>query len=220
MSRSFDCVLPESDGHAVGQVAPATQSSDSGKPRQRQLNPFLHPSALLRGAKSVPDDRTIGEPCWWLLHTKPRQEKKLAEELFALDIPHYLPVTRHKAITRGKARYSWAPLFPSYFFLWATQEDRLVALRTNRLVRDYPISDQEGLSEQLMQLAELIEKEVPLTIEDRLVAGQPVRVKSGLLKDQRGVVLRRGGRTRLYIYVTDMLGGVSIEIEQHRLEPY
>jgi transcriptional antiterminator RfaH len=157
---------------------------------------------------------------WWLLHTKPRQEKKLAEELRTLGIGHYLPVTRLKAVTRGRPRYSWAPLFPGYCFLWADDDERLATLRTSRLVHTYSIGDQSRLAQQLGQLAQLIEMGIPLTIEDRLAVGQHVRVKSGLLKDQRGVVIRRSGKTRLYIYVTEILGGVSVEIEQHRLEPY
>lgn len=184
-------------------------------------NPFLYPPALLANScVGRTSDSSIDRSKWWLLHTKPRQEKKLAAELQVMDIGHYLPVTRMKAMTRGKARYSWMPLFPGYFFLLANDDERLSTLRTNRLVNSYAIADQVSLKQQLLQLADLIEKGVPLTIEERLVVGQHVRVKSGLLKDKRGIILRRGGKTRLYIYVTDMLGGVSVEIEQHCLEPY
>ncbi len=183
-------------------------------------NPFLYPLTLLEGEGARSGEEDWENRGWWLLHTRPRQEKKLAEELQTLGIGHYLPVTRLKAVTRGRPRYSWAPLFPGYCFLWANDDERVASLRTNRLVHTYSICDQPGLAQQLGQLAELIEMGVPLTIEDRLAVGQHVRVKSGLLKDLRGVVIRRSGKTRLYVYVTEMLGGVSVEIERHRLEPY
>ena len=79
---------------------------------------------------------------------------------------------------------------------------------------------QFALANQLWDLADLIEKGVPLRIEERLAAGQYVRVKAGLLKDKRGVIMKRAGKTRLFVFVNELLGGVSLEIEQHLLEPY
>jgi hypothetical protein len=196
-------------------------------------NPFLYPIDLL----DVTSDRRVNadkysesgrhaqaedmdHPRWWLIHTKPRHEKTLARELRALDIPHYLPVTKCKSITRGRPRLTQAPQFPGYLFLWGNFEQRLSALKLNRIVASYRVEDSLGLAQQLWELADLIEKGVPLRIEERLVAGQYVRVKSGLLKDKRGVVMRRAGKSRLFILVSELLGGVSLEIEQHLLEPY
>ena len=196
-------------------------------------NPFLYPLDLLdvKSNRSVSVDINgangrqtgadeIDHPRWWLVHTRPRHEKTLARELRALDIPHYLPVTKCKSVTRGRPRMTQAPQFPGYLFLWGNSEQRLLALKTNRIVASYRVEDSVGLTSQLWDLADLIEKGVPLRIEERLVAGQYVRVKSGLLKDKRGIVMRRAGKSRLFILVNELLGGVSLEIEQHLLEPY
>jgi transcriptional antiterminator RfaH len=196
-------------------------------------NPFLYPLDLLdvtsnrsvraeistaSGSQTGADE--IDHPRWWLVHTKPRHEKTLARELRALNIPHYLPVTKCKSVTRGRPRITRAPQFPGYLFLWGNSEQRLSALKTNRIVASYRVEDSVGLARQLWDLADLIEKGIPLRIEERLVAGQNVRVKSGLLRDKRGVVMRRAGKSRLFILVNELLGGVSLEIEQHLLEPY
>lgn len=196
-------------------------------------NPFLHPLDLLdvtsdrsvraeinatSGRQSGADE--IDHPRWWLVHTRPRHEKTLARELRALNVPHYLPVTKCMSVSRGRPRITRAPQFPGYLFLWGNSEQRLSALKTNRIVASYCVEDSVGLARQLWDLADLIEKGVPLRIEERLVAGQYVRVKFGLLKDKRGVVIRRAGKTRLFILVNELLGGVSLEIEQHLLEPY
>ncbi len=199
-------------------------------------NPYIFPvglldvasgrtvSSLLEGEHDpVPHHLPSGDgqsPLWWLIHTKPRQEKRLAVELRVMGVPHYLPVTKCKAVTRGRTRLTRAPQFPSYLFLRGDAEQRLLALKTNRIVATHCVVDQAGLSSQLWDLADLIEKGVPLRIEERLVAGQHVRVKSGLLKDKRGVIMKRGGKTRLFVFVNELLGGVSVEIEQHLLEPY
>jgi len=167
----------------------------------------------------VPDSVLDTGLVWWLLHTKPRQEKKLAEQLAKLEIPHFLPVTQCRAITRGRTRITWSPLFSGYFFLRGTPAQRLRALETNRIVATHRVDDSEGLRERLWELANLIEKGAPLTAEARLATGRRVRVKSGSFQNMEGTVIKRGGKTRLFILVNQLLGGVSMEIEEHLLEP-
>ncbi len=197
-------------------------------------NPYLFPRNLLdSGQRSATAPRSaiwecsvpyatsgVDVPKWSLVHTKPRQEKKLAEHLAALGVPHYLPVTRCKAVTRGRTRITQAVLFPGYLFARWNWLERLTALETNRIVATHPVADELGMVEHLWDLADLIEKGVPLRIEERIVSGQYVRVKSGLLRDKCGVVMKRVGKSRLFVLVNEFLGGVSLEIEQHLLEPY
>ena len=183
-------------------------------------SPRVIPAAAAANAPAEVDRTASGAAAWWLLHTKPQQEKKLAAELRRLQISHFLPVTPWKAVTRGRTRVTWAPLFPGYVFLFGTDESRLHALKTNRLVADHRVADKLQLHRQLWDLADLIEKDVPLRREERLAVGQQVRVKSGILKDKCGVVMKQGGKARLFIQVVDFLGGVSVEIEQHLVEPY
>jgi transcriptional antiterminator RfaH len=188
-------------------------------------NPFLYPLNLLdvRSGRCIHQPADADEllphrasddvdgPRWWLIHTKPRHEKTLARELRAFEVPHYLPVTKCKSVTRGRTRMTRAPQFPGYLFLWGILEQRLLALKTNRIVATHQVDDQTGLGNQLWDLADLIDKGVPLQIEERLVAGQYVRVKSGPLRDKRGVIMRRAGKTRLFVLINELLGGVSLD---------
>ncbi len=200
-------------------------------------NPYLYPRNLLVvgcGVLSTPSemlDRTTlsgfqsnsdyvnSATVWWLAHTKPRQEKKFADQLARMGIPHYLPVEEHKALTRGRTRVSQLPSFPGYLFLWCDIVQRVRALETNRLVALHPIDDGDGLRSRLSELADLIEKGAQLTVESLLVPGREFRVKAGLFKDKEGTVIKRGGKTRLFVFVSEVLGGVSMEIEEHFLEP-
>ncbi len=222
---------------SVSSLAPPESTSQTGgtkcsDPFTSDGNPYLFPLHLLARNAGGTSDASLASsrsstclPCgdesqWWLIHTKPRQEKKLAESLVSRDVPHYLPVKKSKAVTRGRTRMTDTPLFTGYLFLKADPEQRRLALETNRIVASHPIADEEKITQQLSDLADLIEKGVPLLLEERLVSGQSVRVTAGLLKDKRGVVIRRVGKTRLFIFVNELLGGVSLEIEQHLLEPY
>lgn len=180
-------------------------------------NPNLFPVDLLNE-----DVRSAGNgQTWWLVHTKPRQEKRLAEEMLRHKVAHYLPVTYCKATSRGRDRFAWLPLFPGYMFLQCNEEGRLAALKTNRVVAIQAVADTLLLHRQLATLADLIDLGVPLRVEERIEPGREVEVKSGTLRGKRGVVIRRGGRCRLFIAIAEVLGGVSLEleIEHHLIEP-
>src|SRR5262245_22435307 len=79
--------------------------------------------------------RTKPEGVWWCLHTKPRQEKAVGRELRKLGLTFYLPqVLKEDRTPQGRKIRSVIPLFSSYLFLFGDQNDRLAALRGNRLV--------------------------------------------------------------------------------------
>jgi len=88
-------------------------------------NPYLFPASLLQGVSAdstkttrheVPPpeapDEEDAQAAWWLVHTNPRQERKLAHKLRSLQISHFLPVPPHRALTRGRERITWAHYFP------------------------------------------------------------------------------------------------------------
>lgn len=198
-----------------------------------EKNPYLFPTSLLEDVEMRPvcsastELADAGQPLpapvdeapWWLVHTKPRQEKQLAQKLRSHEISHFLPAAPHRAMTRGRVRVTWAPLFPSYLFFRGVAEARLSVLQTNRIVAIHPVADTLSLSCQLRVLAELIEKNVPFRVEERFPPGRNVRVIAGALADACGVVVKQCGKTRLFIKINELLGGVSVEIDHHLVEP-
>ena len=107
--------------------------------------PDLHPANLLAGHGSgarliAGEVSNGGRCCWWLAHTLPRQEKAVAAALFARNVPYYLPLVTRKSLSRGRTRVARVSLFPGYVFLYGRDEERLSALKTNRLltVREAP----------------------------------------------------------------------------------
>lgn len=55
---------------------------------------------------------------WYVVYTRPRHEKKVAEHLSALSIVNFLPTTRTLRLWNDRKRYIDSPLFPSYVFVY------------------------------------------------------------------------------------------------------
>ena len=181
--------------------------------------PFLPKGAQERDAHSSDLELLDEKLSWWLVHTKSRQEKKVADQLAAFEVPHFLPVVKRKSLSRGRARTSQIPLFAGYLFLHGTDRDRLRALQTNRVTRMTQVADGELLRCDLLRIAQLIALDASLTPESRLLEGQRVRVKAGLFAGYEGTVIKRSGKTRLFVAVQYMRMGASLAIQDYLLEP-
>jgi len=176
--------------------------------------PSLYPETLL--------DELVREPSprlWWVLYTRARQEKALARDLLAYQIPFYLPLVKKTAVRRGRKTTSYIPLFASYVFLFSSDQERIRSLTTNRVSRVLATNDPDRLIHDLRQLRRLIESDAPLTVERRLLPGSRVRVRQGALMGLEGTVLTRRGTTRLLVSVDFLQQGASVEIDDFFLEP-
>jgi transcriptional antiterminator RfaH len=178
--------------------------------------PSMYPETLLDAA---PEEAAAGR-YWMALYTKARQEKSLARELLRYGIPFYLPLVRKTSVARGRKRTSLVPLFGGYVFLYGSEENRILALTTNRISRILTVEDPDQLIFDLRQLRQLIAANAPLTVESRLGPGQRVRVRQGAFAGLEGTVLKRRGETRLLVSINFLQQGASVEIDDFLLDPF
>ena len=176
--------------------------------------PSMFPDGLLDELAQQP-----GERVWRVLYTKARQEKSLSRDLFSLQVPFYLPQVKKQQMARGRRTESFMPLFSGYVFLLGDEQERVRALKTNRVSRVIEVKDPQRLVFDLRQLSQLIAANAPLTVESRLEPGDRVRVRQGPLAGLEGTVLVRRGHTHLLVAVDFLQQGASVEIDDYLLEP-
>ncbi len=176
--------------------------------------PNLFPDSLFAGNERLTQGRH-----WWVLHTKPRQEKGLARQLINAQVPFYLPLTKQRNLIRGRILESQLPLFPGYVFLLGQAEDRIKALATHRVVRSLPVNDQDLLWHDLSQVSRLLAAGLPVTPEEKLGPGSPVEIRSGPLKGLRGKILRVASGKRFIVTVDFIHRGASVLLDDYNLAP-
>jgi transcriptional antiterminator RfaH len=177
--------------------------------------PTWFPSQLFdEPLTEAPADRA-----WWVLHTKPRQEKSLARQLCEAEVPFYLPLTARRLRIRGRVMTSHVPLFAGYVFLRATYEERIKALATRRVVQSLEVKDQGRLWYDLCQLQLLISSGAPVTPEERLAPGMAVEIKSGPLAGLKGRILRTAKGRRFVVSVDFIQQGASVLLDDFALSP-
>ncbi len=168
----------------------------------------------------VPDTRiseVLGH--WWLLHTKPRNEKALAWQLFDSGLDYFLPLVR---VPRkyGRQRVEvLLPLFPGYVFLaCASEEDRYRALATKRLANALVVVDQARLKSDLEQIRRVLTTPHKVDLYPGIKRGRRCRVAAGSLKGLEGVVIRRRDTGRIFLDVSMLGQSAVVELDVMLLE--
>ncbi len=94
-----------------------------------------------------------------------------------LRLSFYLPLTKKTSAYGTRKLTSLLPAFPGYMFILASEEDRICALHTNRVIRVLDVHEKCILHYDLYQPEQLISPGAALTAESRLTAGQEVRIR-------------------------------------------
>lgn len=141
-------------------------------------------------------------------------------QLRQAEVPHYGPqIEQRRRSPAGRIRTSYVPLFNNYVFLCGGENERYQAICTGCVQQACEITDVDPLIKDLTQISDLIDIGAPLSVEGRLLPGQPVRVKNGSFAGFEGVIIRRDQETRLLVAVRFMDQGVSVKLDDCQLEP-
>lgn len=164
-----------------------------------------------------------GQECalgqWFVLHTKSRQEKALAEHLERREIEFFLPLFR-KVRYYGKRKVAGdLPLFPGYLFLRGTVEEAYAADRTDRVAHIIRVADQEMIDDELRQIRFALEQGGELVPRERMVKGMRVEVMSGPFKGLEGVIAEEHRDDRLILSVGMLGRAADLEIDRSLLRP-
>jgi transcriptional antiterminator RfaH len=143
----------------------------------------------------------------------------MARELRQRGLTFYLPqVTKEDRTPQGRKIRSVLPLFTSYLFLFGDPQERLAALRGNRLVNVLEVSDQDSLERDLRQIHTMLSSGLPVAPEPAVPVGARVRITTGPLTGVEGTVIRRGKRDQ-FVAVVHFLGrGATVDLEDWQVE--
>lgn len=156
---------------------------------------------------------------WYVVHTRPRCEKKLSDFMKLEGYVTYLPLRAARHQYGNRIRTFMNPLFPGYTFCLVDARG-LATLRQNRYVANaLMVVEQEKLVRQLRQVERVLAAGDQLEVQPYIQTGNVVVVKHGPLKGLEGVVARIKGKTRVVINVDMIQKSVACEVDSASLIP-
>ena len=170
---------------------------------------------------SIPHELAQGAR-WYLVHTRPNNERKAELNLKAQGFPTFLP--QNKKTIRHARRFTTVhrPLFPGYLFIRLDiGRDRWLSVNgtigVSRLFTQQgrPVAVPLHIVENL-----LAHSDAGLTrLDGSLAEGQRVRILSGPLADFTATVLRLDARRRVDVLLEIMGAAVSASVDRRALAP-
>lgn len=156
---------------------------------------------------------------WYVVHAKPRCEKKLAEYCGAHAIEVDLPLREETKVYQRRKVTVHKPVFPGYVFLKYSDPDKTTVLKSNMIVRILPVANQQQLVRELGQIRQALSIDPTLDACAAYQAGRRVLIRSGPFQGLEGVVQTVKGRAKVVLNV-EMIGrALAVEVGIELLEP-
>jgi transcription antitermination factor NusG len=174
-----------------------------------------------RVSSSVVPDTVVVQPHWYAIYSCANHEKRVATELHARTVEHFLPL--YRSVRRWKDRRVTLdlPLFPGYVFVRLALRDRLRVLQIPSVVRlvgfnglptALPDIEMEimrsGLSERLR-----VEPHPFLTV------GRRVRITGGPFAGLEGVMKKTKGNLRAVVSLDLIQRSIAVDVDAADVMP-
>jgi transcriptional antiterminator RfaH len=161
----------------------------------------------------------LDEARWFVCHTKPRCEKKLAALLEAEKMEHYLPITESVKRYGPKTKRFTKPLFPGYVFAQIVLVNKARVYQQDLLARMIPVGNEALFLRQMADVRALVASGLELTLAPPLQRGGRVKVTSGPLWGLEGVVDDPANPQGIVVVVDVLQQGLLVRIAAECLEP-
>jgi len=160
------------------------------------------------------------EPHWFALYTCANHEKRVAGQLEARGVEHFLPFYRSRRKWKDRRVFLDLPLFPGYVFARFEFPERVKVLRTRGVVRlvgsngrPCPLAESD-----IETLRAGVHGALNLEPHRYLTAGRRVRVLHGPLAGMTGILVRRKNVCRVVLSVDLIARSVALEVDTADIE--
>ena len=160
----------------------------------------------------------MSEQSWFVAHTRPRREKRLADycqrEQIAVTLPCY--DSAHKY--RGKTVVFRKPLFPGYVFLRLVPAQVAPVRQNDHVANLLTVFDQATFEQQLKDILVALDAKVGVRLAPAIGEGMRVRIKNGPLQGIEGWVEQRYGMRTVLLRLDFINQAAAVKVDADALE--
>ncbi|SRR6266705_6531502 len=175
----------------------------------------------LMNSQECPLSSDYAEQRWYAAYTCANHEKRVAGELGARSVEHFVPL--YKSVRRWRDRRVQLdlPLFPGYVFVRLALRDKLRVLQIPILVHLVSFNGHPAaLSNNEMEaLRQSLTERLDAQPHPYLNVGRRVRVASGPLTGLEGIIVRKKNQFRFVISLNLIMRSVSVELDDADIVP-
>lgn len=162
--------------------------------------------------------QAVSDLAWFVAHTRPRREKKLAEFCERQGIAVTLPCYDSPHKYRGKSVIFRKPLFPGYAFLQLAPGQKDTVRQNDHVANLLDVFDQETFQRQLGDILLALETNLGVRLAPAIGEGMRVRIKAGPLQGIEGWVEQRYGLSTVLLRLDFISQAAAVKLDADLLE--
>lgn len=148
---------------------------------------------------------------WVVIHTRPRQEKKLASYCKRYGIHYYLPLQEKQRVYNRKRVTTQLPIFPGYLFTILGHTEKEAIKLSGSVANFIAVEYQQELMGDLAAIFQVGgDKEVEIEQTNWLAKGLIVRLIDGPFKGMRAVVESQNKLDEVRLQISMLRQAMSI----------
>ncbi|MDD5360612.1 MAG: UpxY family transcription antiterminator [Ignavibacteria bacterium] len=153
---------------------------------------------------------------WFVIHTKPRNEKKVLEQVLVRDIEAYLPMIETIRFWSDRKKKVQVPLFPGYVFVHGDESERRKAISGTYGAIKYVMFQKRHAvikDEEISNIMISLKAPDRIRIEDaQMSVGDLVEVTYGLFKGLKGFITQIRGNYKLTVNIIELNTTFSVQL--------
>lgn len=160
------------------------------------------------------------EPQWFALYTCANHERRVAAQLDARGVEHFLPLYRSRRNWKDRRVFLDLPLFPGYVFARFAIAARRPVLEACGVVRVVGSKGQPSplAGSDIEALRAGLNGALRFEPHPYLTAGKRVRILQGPLAGMTGILVRRKNSCRVVLSVDVIARSVAVEVDVADIE--
>ncbi len=155
---------------------------------------------------------------WWVVHTRPRCEKRFADLARREAIEHDLPLVRSVRRYATQTKRFTKPLFPGYVFANVPSHLTSRLYQGDFVANLIRVQDQDTFVRQLDAVRRIMASGMDVQPAPRLEKGRAVRIVGGPLHGVHGTVEDPGSARGVVVAIDVIQQGVLIHVPESNLE--
>lgn len=155
---------------------------------------------------------------WFVAHTKPRREKKLAEYSLKNSINYYLPLRDSVRVYKYRKIKFTKPMFPGYVFIKCTSEEKRTLIITGHIANFLQVPDDNELMEELKPIYSGRQKGAIFKRAKFLEKGIEVIITGGPFAGLTGIVENQNDVTEVILQINLLRQAVSVSAKTDQVE--
>jgi transcription antitermination factor NusG len=164
---------------------------------------------------------------WYVIHTKPKNEKKVFEQIINKDIEVYLPLIQTVRYWSDRKKKLMVPLFPGYIFVNTNEEERINAISNTYGALRYVMYQKRPAVVSEKEIANIkLSLQAPdrIRIEEKsIIEGDLVEITGGIFRGLTGYIKEIRGHYKLIVNIIELNSTFSVQLsssEVRLLKPF